>query len=294
MQKECVICGSSFEAKHSTRQYCDKCQKNSGKARQYMERAVNISKRNAGEFEPKIAKKVCNQCGKEFHTYSGRNSCSDECALRYRIENAQCKVCGVKLYPLGIECRSGSGFCSDVCKEKNRWEVARYKGNIYPCENCGKEFIHKHNGSWYCSKECSEAHRTARLKAQIPPPKLKNITDICVICNSVFERHPNAIQYTCGKECGKAYQKLKIQKKQEESKKALKTENKISRNELVVKALSNKLTDSEIRNLHLCVQCRTSQAVCVMFQSKFRYHPEGVKIKAVNGTNIVLTCPQYS
>ena len=51
MQKECVICGDTFEAKRESRQYCDKSQKNTSKARKMMSKAIVQNKLNAGDYD---------------------------------------------------------------------------------------------------------------------------------------------------------------------------------------------------------------------------------------------------
>ena len=61
MQKECVICGDTFEAKRANRQYCDKCQKNTSKARRKMNQAIIQSKMNAGDYD-RVKDRVCS-CG---------------------------------------------------------------------------------------------------------------------------------------------------------------------------------------------------------------------------------------
>ena len=85
MTKECVICGDEFEAIRKVRQYCDKCQKNTAKARYREERAIQDSKYRMGELpSQQIKEMVCKYCGQTYHTYAGRSYCSDRCREAYR------------------------------------------------------------------------------------------------------------------------------------------------------------------------------------------------------------------
>ena len=164
MTKECVICGDDFEAIRKNRQYCDKCQKNTAKARYREERAIQDSKYRMGELpSQQIKEMVCKYCSQTYHTYAGRSYCSDRCREAYNIENAKCIVCGVLLYPLDIIKSSGRGYCSDKCKNKMKWERAMERGDVIPCENCGKEFISSGYANVCCSNDCRKALKVTNI-----------------------------------------------------------------------------------------------------------------------------------
>ena len=259
--------------------------------------------------------------------------CGNTCAGDSAAENAVCGGCGVKLLPLGIVSKNGRGTCSPACKELRRlitarrndmagicrqcgrefakkkywdeccgpacdkaltWANARAAGEVRPCAACGKEFIAKHEDSEACSMACRE-----RIRKAAEP----NIA-LCEVCGKEFTKHPNSAQRTCGKECSEFRIKRQAEKARRDAKAkrdAAKTGRGTQagsgdggkRADLIMDALANRLSDREVKSLHLCVACRTPQADCVMFTSGHVYHPKGAVTKAVGLSNVVLACPIY-
>ncbi len=232
--KECRICGDSFQAKTERRQLCDKCQKNSAKVQAKFDQAIYESKMRLGELpSQQYYTCQCDYCGKEFHSYGqSRKFCSNECSQEHNIHTAVCPVCKAKLFPLGIIVKRGSKCCSEKCAEQLRFDNARYKGKVAVCKACAKEFIQKKYWDEYCSRQCETSNqieiarqqgtlalcktcgkefiRTASYKltcsvacetAYIKTLPPKTVEGRCEICGKTFQRHVNATKYTCSKEC---------------------------------------------------------------------------------------------
>lgn len=151
MQKECIICGAIFESKRKDRQYCDDCQKNSGKAKAKLNNAIMRSKYRLGEFN-KVKDKVCSYCNKSFKTTDGyRDFCNSECERNYKIKNNLCQYCKKPLYP---EIVTIASTVHPECKEAAYKDWAIRKGWQRNCKQCGNEFLAKTKNQVYCSQEC--------------------------------------------------------------------------------------------------------------------------------------------
>lgn len=331
--KECRICGNGFMAKTEKRQLCDRCQKNSAKYQEYADKDLIRSKARAGELpSQQYYTSVCKHCGKEWITYGGqKNFCNTECLQQYMAEKATCRVCKTPLYPLGIVAKNGQGCCSDNCTEIHRKNVAREDGRLGTCIVCKKEFIKKNEyAPDLCSTECKNKDKwnSARARGMISScivckkefikkymqettcstacynesrRQMKPVTVSCVICSKTFEKHTNAKQDVCSKECRVILNKKKLEATRIEQRKKEKAEAKEkrtradnAREQSIRGVLSGQIKGNEARKLHLCTDCKTSQAECIMFSSRFTYHPKECVIRAVDGHNVVLVCPKYN
>ena len=279
MQKECVICGDTFEAKRESRQYCDKCQKNTSKARKMMSKAIVQNKLNAGDYD-RVKNKVCSYCGKEFKTiYGSRSFCSKHCELRYKIENNMCQYCGKPLYP---EIETTAGTVHAACKEPAYRAWAIRNGRVRNCEECGKEYYAKTEQQRFCCRECSKIyqkkHREEYVRKRIEPEKQYR----CAVCkkifvakvNYLFENNPSRTTCSerCREICEKAHQKRLEQRRLEEEKQAAAKR------------------QAEIEHNGLCSLCRTNNADCDWIRSKFRIKPKGAKYK----NSKIVECPQFT
>jgi len=61
------------------------------------------------------------------------------------------------------------------------------------------------------------------------------------------------------------------------------------------KALAQKKKSAGVppEGSHLCVACRTSQAECEFFKSRFQQYPEGAEVRVQNGEKAVVRCPKF-
>lgn len=146
-ERECKICGVWFQPKRKNNIYCEECSKRSGAKKKKMKRQIMISISRCGtgnkqgehnnmpRFQSENARKPSCHSGKER-----------------LIEPTYCCVCGKKM-PDADDRRihSPKWYCSAECKEKEKWKIAREKGTVKTCPNCGKEHIQR---GIYCSREC--------------------------------------------------------------------------------------------------------------------------------------------
>ena len=284
MQKECVICGDTFEAVRETRMYCDKCRNHPDIARRKMRRAIKMNKINAGDYY-KVFDKTCGYCGNGFKTsYAERDFCSKHCEERFKIENNKCQYCGKPLYP---EIESIGATVHPECKEPAYRAWAEKKGWVRNCENCGKEYYAKSDGQRFCCRECSQQykkdhpHEYMRASSKGTGKQYR-----CIVCKKIFmtetnvffENNPNRTTCSdrCRNICERAYQKWLCEQKDKEQK-SEKLEAKRKRQE-------------EIERNGLCSICGTNYADCDLMKSKFQMKPEG----AVYKNSKIVECPQFS
>lgn len=106
---------------------------------------------------------ICENCGKEFNTYSGKRSvhhyCSKECFNEHRknLIVVKCDYCGkdvIKFNNTEFK-KSKNHFCSIECantyQKRNKLELI--------CKVCGKKFYRpkswlNQKKGYYCSLEC--------------------------------------------------------------------------------------------------------------------------------------------
>lgn len=76
---ECIECGKTFTAPNRLRQLCsDECQR-TRRRRQARERNRELKRKLYGDG-PRMHRKICTECGKEFLSKSARTkTCSEEC-----------------------------------------------------------------------------------------------------------------------------------------------------------------------------------------------------------------------
>lgn len=281
MTKECIICGDEFEAIKETRQYCDKCQKNSKKAKENMKRAIVNSKRRMGEYDiPK--NRTCSYCGKEFLSVKKRDFCCKECERNYRIENNMCQWCKEPLFP---EIKTTGATTHPRCKEAAYEAWARQKGWYRNCKHCGKEFLAKSHNQIFCSQQCSRDYKAAE---RVKPTEYR-----CCICkkeftiskNHFFDENPK--RATCSSNCEKEYQRRYNLWKEKQQKEFEKTKEKIQKQYEEKMALKKQ---EEIERCGLCSFCATSYKDCERMTSNFRIKPKG----AVYKNSKIVECPKFT
>ncbi len=343
-EKECRICGVLFMAKTQRRQLCDKCQKDPARAQEEIDRSIRFSKWRLGEMpSQQYYAGICKYCGKEFHSYGHeREFCGNECAREHRMRTAVCPICKKQLYPLGIIVTSGEKCCSAECTEEYKMRDARSAGKAAHCKECGKEFIQKKDWDEFCCKKCEKDNMFAVARAQGKAVRCRvcgkefisrtldegtcstacyeayrkalpsrMIECKCEICGKPFQRHINATQYTCGKECATVRRKAIIAAEKEKKSAGtvpIKGERPThsapeakrntaaaqpERERLINGVISGAITGADASKLHLCTQCRTSQKECEWFSSRFSHLPQGAVAHMVNRQKVVLVCPKY-
>lgn len=170
-EKECEICCGFYTPNNASQRYCPECQKNPQRARAEIIRAqrrLDFAFGKAADRQMETCQ--CKQCQRTFQAKYIRDFCSQECRLTYNDAHIKCAYCGRLMAEVGKHYpnrRPGSEvFCSDDCREKNKWRKARKRGMVDTCPHCGKEFIvaiRKQDGGYvtmrqkYCSKECARA-----------------------------------------------------------------------------------------------------------------------------------------
>lgn len=280
--KECRICSNSFEAKTDRRELCDKCQKNSTRAQRIADRHLYESKKRLGELPSQQYHQCeCKYCHKKFVRF-GRSAehCSRDCIEKSNTENAKCPVCQKLLLPLGIISTKNKP-CSEKCKHEYKWILARDRGHVGNCKECDKEFIRSNPYMDLCSKECKKVYNEKHETKSLKTAQVVKVTSRCPVCRGLFQKAPKG-HPACSVKCRNVYNKVVQKKKDAEERKRL-----------VADVICGKVVGDRAKSLHLCINCRTSQSKCEMFTSKFVYHPEGVVIKFINGSNVVLECPSY-
>jgi len=265
--KVCEICGDDYKG-IANQKYCPSCGKNPQKARKHYEISQKILNRHAGVYDqPKT--KSCGYCKKEFLTYSDMNFCSDNCRKQYRIENACCTFCGIKLHKLGIiiDREGGVRFCSDSCREKYRDKrramSARYKRI---CPQCKKEFEGK--DTIFCSNECYVQAKAEGWK----PEKFRKTNVNCEHCGKEFQTREMTPSKYCPT-CIKLAREIRMKKyeKEKQQQTILKRQEEIERN-------------------GLCFYCQTTYSNCEKMKTNFRYYPKDAKMKQGK----VIECPSYT
>ena len=286
--KECEICGDKFSTNFAQQKYCDVCGKDPERARRDYEWASARLRRHSGvDNTPKEL--VCEVCGKLFYSLFNRSYCGDACKEYARIRKAVCKACGKPLIESGNE--TGKGVCNEECakeltliREAERIQKAKDSGNYIQCKHCGKWFVSKSYSNEFCGNDCYKAHKAAELcrQEQKPPgwvdPQMVE-TRICPCCLTPFQckRYENKIY--CSKECRISMAKKTQASKQHEPKPDMAAATEPGAPPIPV---------------HLCTECKTSQASCERFTSKFVYSPKGSKMKRVDGVLIVHECPKFT
>ncbi len=148
-EKECEACGAWFTPSRSNVKYCPNCRTHSDQIVRQMERNTqrNIDRYGYGQKNKKI-QNVCKECGKIFISYlQPKDFCSKRCGDTYLVKHTSCAYCKK---PMTMDddvhdVKYGTWLCSDTCKEKWAWVVARKNGTVHTCPNCGKRIYQKRN-----------------------------------------------------------------------------------------------------------------------------------------------------
>lgn len=193
-ERECKICGVWFQPKRKNNIYCEECSKRSGAKKKKMKRQIMISISRCGtgnkqgehnnmpRFQSENARKPSCHSGKER-----------------LIEPTYCCVCGKKM-PDADDRRihSPKWYCSAECKEKEKWKIAREKGTVKTCPNCGKEHIQR---GIYCSRECYKEHITKNPTHNVVKPLMTEKK--CCVCHRLFSCQAAQAGdfFYCSKEC---------------------------------------------------------------------------------------------
>ncbi len=131
---------------------------------------------------PKVTKK-CEQCEKEFVSYSGKNIkfCSRRCMGIHNQKKLKkpCLDCGKIFEYYKRNNRPDANFCSKICASKS----LRKTGIIKTCNECNKLFKAKGNHSKFCSVSCGAKFRS----------KVNRIIIKCLRCEKEF----SVTNYTC-------------------------------------------------------------------------------------------------
>lgn len=262
--KVCEICGDDFIASKSDQKYCPTCGKNPGRTRVQYRIAVQVNKEHAGDaFKPKQL--VCMECGKTFISTYNREFCGNSCRHTYRLKTAKCPECGALLASKGIVAEHG--YCSDSCKEAHVLQVAIEKGRYIACEQCGKMFISKKEYGRFCGNICARAYQQTHKKTYVQSPRPISKTH-CAYCGKLIELTPfQCSKKYCSLECRKAAYKRKPTPNPKQP---------------------------AISTAHICLMCKTSQALCERFTSNFVVIPMGAETKRVGGKAVIVSCPKFS
>ena len=128
-EKECEACGAWFTPSRSNVKYCPNCRTHSDQIVRQMERNTqrNIDRYGYGQKNKKI-QNVCKECGKIFISYlQPKDFCSKRCGDTYLVKHTSCAYCKK---PMTMDddvhdVKYGTWLCSDTCKEKWAWVIAR-------------------------------------------------------------------------------------------------------------------------------------------------------------------------
>lgn len=311
-EKECEACGAWFTPSRSNVKYCPNCRTHSDQIVRQMERNTqrNIDRYGYGQKNKKI-QNVCKECGKIFISYlQPKDFCSKRCGDTYLVKHTSCAYCKK---PMTMDddvhgVKYGTWLCSDTCKEKWAWVIARKNGTVHTCPNCGKEFIKK---GTYCSQGCYQEFMRKK-KAEAERRKAAGLK-LCPVCGKEFSGN----EICCSPEC--------LQKKKETEPHAmrkcstcskvfscpvsnmfsteysfcsLECEKKfpdiIARKEKLKKEKQKKQAEEKLQKYiqknGLCSICKTSYVDCERMQSNFRCYPKGSSCKG----NLVIKCPKFT
>ena len=304
MQKECEICGTFFETPTKIRKYCDDCLAHQ---KRNMGDVYFAQKRTRGYMPEKVNNYVCHTCGKKFKSTSklvfkvsagatfGDGTehffCSNKCENDFRREHSKCRVCGKSLRdnPYFDMRDWHTWYCSNACKEKERWDTARLEGRVHSCLRCGKEFISKEGK--FCSKEC---YRAAVDEVWTPgdtvtAPKTIQRRVECPVCHKKwiktytgnFKDSDLTKPVVCSQKCAKVFGE-RLAKKLAEKKRQV----DLFQKEQETEKGAFKVKDEA----DLCATCRVPYKECVRMQSEFRVLPDGARY---NEKGKLVTCPSY-
>ncbi len=272
--KICEICGIEFDPRNSAQRYCPECGKNPARARCRFEKAERINRHNAGDWYKPPAKAICKECGKEFFAIRSKSYCSDICRHSHRVRETHCPICGASLWDIGIESERDI-CCSPDCQKKYDIQKAKENGRYLACEQCGKMFIARKDGQKFCCRQCYLAY--PKKKAEDPDEDESAGLHKCRMCGKVYRlRETWYSDVFCSPECRELAKTGKRVIPQNHTKK------------------QTGAVTKPPKKLNVCLTCKTSQAQCERFTSRFVYIPKGAVMEKVNGKNIVVSCPKHT
>ncbi len=270
--KHCEICGEEFIPKRVSQKYCPDCGENPVKARRALKTAERINRKNAGDWYKPLAKAICKECGKEFFAIRSKSYCSDLCRHSHRVKETRCPVCGASLWGNGIESERDV-CCSPECKEKYDVQNAIKNERYLACGECGKMFIAHRDSQKYCCRACYLAN--AKKKEKVHDEKDDEEAGLrkCRLCGKIYQL--TDLWYSdvfCSPEC----------------RDVVRTGKSLTRPKLVRKQAK------QPEKTNVCLACKTSQAQCERFTSRFVYIPKGAVMEKVKGKNVVVSCPKLT
>ena len=116
-----------------------------------------------------MVKGLCEYCGKEITAPKPsmlHRFCSHKCSNRWKWENVRkraetvtipCANCGKPVVREKNDWRFKKGVKLIFCCNDCHTEYSRAHRTPNVCQFCGKEFMHKHHNTKYCSNECKTA-----------------------------------------------------------------------------------------------------------------------------------------
>ena len=281
MQKECAICGGSFETTNKLRKYCDQCITNPEKAKREVQRGL----RHIHEltYEPEVIDFTCHQCGKEFkstkglvhHCWIKENDedhtyvfCSQSCKDEFKSSTLVCRECGKPLGHLHLDpIRYSTHFCNDDCKLK--WKRKRQVS--FKCAHCGKiVYVNKARETrTFCSKECYRKAVAEGWKSQNKKDLIER-HETCCTCGKQYDRtyeDKRLVPYYtfCSDKCRTRWQekgkedmlRFRQQKKEEKLRKKQQQEQRI------------------IETMSLCATCKVPYKECQYMATNYTVLPKG-------------------
>lgn len=281
MEKECEICGVFFEARRSNQKYCPECSRKSGREKIRMQKNIKKSINRCGTgMTRKPQENRCKNCGCDFTTYEWhpgeckRDFCSSKCRIEYVIKHTTCATCQKPMTDTDDQ-HDPHGhlwFCSEECKEKHHWKVAREQGLVKTCPECGKEFI---KNTKFCGRDCYLAYQ--KKHGYQREQNQQTVVRHCMVCNKVFDCHVDQMMFPLCSDACKEQHRLSIKRKAEQKEQAKRNADLLKQQKYIEKN-------------GLCSICRTSYVDCERMQSNFRMSPKGSVFKG----SVVVKCPKFT
>jgi hypothetical protein len=107
-----------------------------------------------------------------------------------------CPTCGAP-----VTGRADRKFCCYSCKKKSQARRHPRLKAEYTCRHCQVRFHPKESGrTTFCSRSCSQEHRTANASGQKPYVQTPMRSCLCEVCGATFES--KLASRTCSKSCG--------------------------------------------------------------------------------------------
>ena len=311
-EKECEVCGAWFTPTRPNGKYCPDCRRH---PEQKLRKIESHTQRNIRLYgtgrKPEKVQCTCDYCGKEFFTYGKKKDfCSADCTSKYRIAHTVCAYCKKPMTETDnvYDDMGKTWYCSDECREKAAWVLARTMGTVKKCPNCGKEHI---KDGTYCSKECYLEY--IRKQKEHTQYLLANGLKECPVCKKEYSGNGKFCSAECEQKqkasephamrvcevCGKKFScpvsdmihPLCSDNCRSIFRDNVKKEKELKKTAFHVKQQEKHLSKEEkyIEENGLCSICRTSYKDCERLQSNFTASPKG----SVFSGSIVVKCPKF-